>query len=139
VLDFAAGGGVAGIAAARAGAAHVTASDLDAFARGAIRMNAALNGVAVEAVAADFAAEVGGGGFDAILAGDVCYERPMAERVWPWLKAEAAWGVEVWLADPGRTYLPKEGLSAAARYAVPTSLELEDRATRETTVYRVEA
>ncbi len=136
VLDFAAGCGIAGIAAAKAGAARVAASDLDEFARAAIALNAELNGVAVEASARDFAAGCGAG-FDVILAGDVCYERPMAERVWPWLKARAAAGASVLLADPGRAYLPKEGLQEVARYAVPTSLELEDRAERMTVVHRV--
>ncbi len=136
VLDFAAGCGIAGIAAARAGAARVTASDLDAFARAAIRLNAGLNGVAVEASAEDFTSG-GGAAFDAILAGDVCYERAMAESVWPWLKKQAACGVDVWLADPGRAYLPQEDLREVARYAVPTTLELEDRIERQTAVYRV--
>ncbi len=139
VLDFAAGCGIAGIAAARAGARQVVASDLDEFARAAIALNAALNGVAVEASAEDFCAGGAAGAFDVILAGDVCYERPMAERVWPWLKTQAARGVEVWLADPGRAYLPKEALREIARYAVPTSMELEDRVERQTVVYRVTA
>lgn len=136
VLDFAAGSGIAGIAAAKAGARSVLAADLDEFARAAIALNAELNHASVETSGDDFAAG-GGAGFDVILAGDVCYERPMAGRVWPWLKAAAAAGVEVLLADPGRAYLPKEGLREIARYAVPTSLELEDRAERETAVYRV--
>lgn len=136
VLDFAAGCGIAGIAAAKAGAARVVASDLDGFARAAIALNASLNGAEVEASEADFCAG-GAAEFDVILAGDVCYERPMAERVWPWLQAQARRGADVWLADPGRAYLPKESLSEVARYAVPTSLELEDRIERNTAVYRV--
>lgn len=135
ILDFAAGSGIAGIAAAKAGAARVVASDLDQFARAAIRLNAALNSVAVEASGEDFTA--GGGDFDVILAGDVCYERAMAELVWPWLKSRAARGIDVWLADPGRAYLPQEDLREIARYAVPTTLELEDRIERRTIVYRV--
>ncbi len=136
VLDFAAGCGIAGIAAAKAGAKHVAASDLDEFARAAIALNAGLNGVEVEASEMDFTSG-GAAEFDVILAGDVCYERPMAERVWPWLKAQAARGAGILLADPGRAYLPSEGLREIARYAVPTSLELEDRAERRTIVYRV--
>ncbi|MGQ0674883.1 MAG: class I SAM-dependent methyltransferase [Rhodospirillales bacterium] len=135
VLDFAAGSGIAGIAAARAGAAEVTASELDEFARAAIALNAGLNAVEVRPSPEEYCA--GGGAFDVILAGDVCYERAMAERVWPWLKASAARGAHVLLADPGRAYLPKQGLREVARYAVPTTLELEDRAMRQTAVYRV--
>ncbi|MEJ0044849.1 MAG: hypothetical protein WDN04_00845 [Rhodospirillales bacterium] len=44
VLDFAAGGGIAGLAAARAGAASVEANEIDALAAAAIGLNAAANG-----------------------------------------------------------------------------------------------
>ncbi len=135
VLDFAAGSGIAAVAAARAGAAHATASDLDALALAAIGLNAALNGVKVATTGDDLTAREAA--FDAILAGDVCYERPMAELVWPWLKKCAGRGALVLLADPGRAYLPKQGLVELARYNVPTTRELEDREQRETVVYRV--
>jgi predicted nicotinamide N-methyase len=55
----------------------------------------------------------------------------------PWLRALAARGVTVLLGDPGRAYLPASGLQALARYDVPTSLELEDRLTREGVVWRM--
>jgi predicted nicotinamide N-methyase len=45
--------------------------------------------------------------------------------------------VRVLLADPGRAYLPREGLAPLSRYAVPTSLELEDRTLREVTIARL--
>src|SRR5437764_5029635 len=47
VLDFGSGSGLVAIAAAKAGAARVTAADIDPFAAAAITLNAALNGVAV--------------------------------------------------------------------------------------------
>src|SRR5271169_315105 len=53
VLDFGAGSGLVAIAAAKAGAASVTAADVDHFAAAAIAANAALNGVAIEVVTAD--------------------------------------------------------------------------------------
>jgi len=43
----------------------------------------------------------------------------------------------VLLGDPGRNYLPNEGLTALARYTVPTPLDLEDRVTREGVVWRL--
>jgi predicted nicotinamide N-methyase len=46
-LDFASGSGLIAIAAAKAAAAQVEASDIDAFAIAAIEANAALNGVSV--------------------------------------------------------------------------------------------
>ena len=137
VLDFASGSGIAAIAAAKAGAARVIATDLDDFALAAIRLNAAANAVTIAASAQDMT--TGESACQVILAGDVCYERPMAERVWPWLLAAARSGVLVLLADPGRAYLPTRDLREIARYRVPTSRELEDREERETLVYRVEA
>ncbi|HWX49625.1 MAG TPA: methyltransferase, partial [Roseomonas sp.] len=69
---------------------------------------------------------------------DVCYEAPMTGHIMPWLRGLAAQGAEVLLADPGRAYLPKAGLLPVARFSVPTTRELEDRDSREVTVYRVE-
>jgi predicted nicotinamide N-methyase len=135
VLDFACGCGLAAIAAAKAGAAQVLAADIDPLAEAAALLNAGANGVALAATTRDVVGEAGA--WDVILAGDVCYEAPMAARVTDWLRAEAARGVAVFLADPGRAYLPREGLAAVARFAVPTMRELEDRDARDVTVLRV--
>lgn len=135
VLDFAAGCGIAAIAAAKAGAARVEASEIDPLAAEAVRLNAALNGVAVESRAEDVVGQPAR--WDVILAGDVCYEAPMTAHILPWLRAMAAAGVRVLLADPGRAYLPREGLAPLSRHAVPTSLELEDRTLREVTIARL--
>jgi predicted nicotinamide N-methyase len=134
VLDFAAGGGIAAIACAQAGAAMVEAAEIDDLARAAIRANASENDVEVLVTEGDV---VGAAcRWDVILCGDVCYEAPMTGRIMPWLR-DMARDAQVWIADPGRAYLPKAGLSRVARYVVPTSLELEDRREREVGVYRV--
>lgn len=133
VLDFAAGCGIAAIAAARAGAA-VEAAEIDPMACAALRLNAALNGVELTVIEGDV---VGSDcRWDVILAGDVCYEAPMTAHILPWLRRMAG-ECEVWVADPGRAYLPGQGLEAIARHAVPTSRELEDRELREVTIYRL--
>jgi predicted nicotinamide N-methyase len=134
VLDFAAGCGIAAIACARAGAASVLAAEIDPFARAAIAANAALNRVSLDVAERDLIGE--DDGWDCVLCGDVCYEAPMAARIMPWLRLLAARS-EVWLADPGRAYLPREGLARFAAYRVPTTLELEDRTEREAVLYRV--
>lgn len=134
VLDFAAGCGVAALACAVAGATTVEAAEVDPLAAAAIRLNAALNGVSVEVCLADLAGQPGA--WNLVLCGDVFYEAPMARRVLPWLRGLAA-GTEIWVADPGRAYLPTSGLEPLATYEVPTSLDLEDRAMRRTTVYRL--
>ncbi|MBI1208316.1 MAG: methyltransferase [Azospirillum sp.] len=138
VLDFAAGNGLIAIAATLAGAASVEAVEVDALAVAAIALNATLNGVSV---AARFDDPVGRPlpGIDVVLAGDVCYERPMAVRIIPWLAELAASGVQVVVGDPGRAYLPRHGLEPLARHTVPTSRELEDRDVRETMVWRLTA
>ncbi len=127
VLDFAAGCGLAAIACAKMGAASVDAAEIDPLAIAAIHLNAALNGVTI---AADCADVVGADcRWDLILCGDVCYEAPMTGHILPWLRRMAE-RAEVWIADPGRAYLPREGLALFAEFTVPTSLELEDRPER---------
>jgi predicted nicotinamide N-methyase len=134
VLDFAAGCGIAAIACALAGAASVEAAEIDPLARTAVAMNAAANGVSVQRPGTDV---VGADSrWDLILCGDVCYEAPMTAHIMPWLCNMAA-QAEVWIADPGRAYLPRDGLDAFARYTVPTNLELEDCTERQVTLYRL--
>jgi len=136
VLDFGAGSGLVAIAAAKAGAAAVVAADIDHFAAAAITANAALNEVAVTVTTTDVV-----GTFDprweVVTAGDVCYERPMADRVAVWLRELAGRRRLVLLGDPGRAYLPEGGLQERDRYLVPTSRELEDREARDTVVWQV--
>jgi predicted nicotinamide N-methyase len=135
VLDFAAGSGIAGIAAARAGALSVLCADIDPFAAAACAINGALNRVAIHTTTDDL---VGGDLVpDVVLAGDIFYEGPMSGRVHAWLKALAAQGALVLVGDPGRTYLPKSGLARLAEYDVVVSRDLEDRELSRTVVYRV--
>jgi predicted nicotinamide N-methyase len=136
VLDFAAGSGISGIAAARMKAAHVTIAEIDEVAVAAIALNAKLNKAIVDIVTEDLVGRTDLG-FDIVLAGDVCYERPMAERVFAWFAELADAGVVVLMGDPGRAYLPRKGLVEMARYQVPTSTELEDKDMRLTLVWRI--
>jgi predicted nicotinamide N-methyase len=135
VLDFGAGCGIGALAAARAGAARVTAADIDDFAVAALRLNAALNGLTIEITTDDALARPPAA--DLLLLGDMCYERPLAERATAWAREAARAGVTVLLADPGRAYRPTDDLAELARYDVPTTLDLEDRTMRETVVWRV--
>ncbi|MBX9593219.1 MAG: 50S ribosomal protein L11 methyltransferase [Roseomonas sp.] len=135
VLDFAAGCGIAAIAAMQAGAASVEAAEIDPLAIAACRVNAALN--RVELILPEDDVVGAACRWDIILAGDVCYEAPMTAHILPWLRAMAAAGAEVWLADPGRAYLPRDGLSPLGSFRVPTSLELEDRTERIVTIARL--
>jgi predicted nicotinamide N-methyase len=60
----------------------------------------------------------------------------MTAHILPWLRRLAA-EAEVWIADPGRAYLPREGLAELARLAVPTTVELEDRTERMVAIYKL--
>ena len=134
VLDFASGSGLVAIAAAKAGAARVEACDVDPFAIEAIALNAARNGVAVEPHLADLVGT--DAGWDVVLAGDICYQQDLAERVTAWLFALHRRGAAVLVGDPGRSYLPTDRLEALAAYAVPVTRALEDAEIKRTRVWR---
>ena len=134
VLDFASGSGLVAIAAMKAGAAEAAACDIDAFAVAAIALNAGANGVAVAPVRADLVGQ--DGGWDAVLAGDICYERDLAARVTGWLMSLSARGATVLIGDPGRSYLPRESLENLAFYQVPVTRTLEDADIKKTGVWR---
>ncbi|MEA2757608.1 MAG: hypothetical protein QOH65_221 [Methylobacteriaceae bacterium] len=133
VLDFASGSGLVAIAAALAGAAPVEASEIDEFALAAIELNAEANGVAVSWRAGDIVGK--DDGWSLVLAGDVSYERDMAERVTGWLASLAARGARVLIGDPGRTYLARERLEAVAEYRIPVTRALEDVEIKRTQVW----
>ncbi|WGD28522.1 methyltransferase [Ancylobacter sp. WKF20] len=138
VLDFAAGSGLVGIAALKAGAAHVEAVDIDGFAQAAIALNAQANGAGPLTVRGDDL--IGqSGGWDVVLAGDIAYERDLAARVFAWLEALAAGGTKVWIGDPGRSYLPRERLEKLAEYGVAVSRDLEDSDIKHTSIWRPRA
>jgi predicted nicotinamide N-methyase len=125
VFDVASGSGLAAIAALRAGAAAVTAADIDAHAAAAIRVNARANDGRVGVVRRDVLDEEAPDA-DVILAGDCFYDARLAARVLPWLRRAGARGIDVLVGDPGRRYLPLDDLVELAAYEVRTTTELED-------------
>jgi predicted nicotinamide N-methyase len=116
VLDFASGCGVSAIAAARAGAAEVLATELDSFAIAAIEGNAALNQVTVRVSSDDLIGR--DDGWDTVLVGDVFYQAELSRKVMAWLQQLNARGAEVRIGDPGRSFLPMELLECVARFEV---------------------
>jgi predicted nicotinamide N-methyase len=135
VLDLATGSGLVAIAAARAGARTVTANDIDPLALAAASANAAANGVRLRLIEGDLLQT--DDRYGVVLAGDVCYSRDMSGRMLGFLRRAAAAGSLVLIGDPGRAYLPAEGLTAAAAYDVPVAEALESVAVRRTTVWQV--
>ena len=141
VIDIASGSGLVAIAAARAGAATVTAYDIDPLAAAAIGVNAAANGVAVLAVCADVldTDAPATGEVDVMLVADAFYERGLAGRVMRFLERGHARGADVLAADFGRAYLPRARLRALAAYDVPGLSALEDSDVKRTTIWALRA
>ncbi len=134
-IDVGAGGGIEAIAAAKAGAGSVVAFDVDPLAAEAVRLNAALNGVEVDAVARD---PVGTDeGWDLVLAGDVLYGRDLAERMGPWLEALARRGAAVLVGEPGRGFWNAGKARLLAEYDAPADVDPDGRMRRATGVYRL--
>ena len=137
VLDIASGSGLVAIAAARAGAASVTANDIDPMSLAAVALNAELNNVAVTTSGDDLTNLSTTKEWDIVLAGDVFYDREMAAKFAPWLSNRAAAGALVLIGDPSRAYLPTERLERLEAYDVQTSLDLESATMLTTTIWRL--
>jgi predicted nicotinamide N-methyase len=134
VLDVASGSGLVAIAAAMAGASSVEAADIDAFAVAAVALNAEANGLAVVPRLGDLVGT--DEGWDAVLAGDIFYDRDIAARMTEWLLALQGRGATVLVGDPGRSYLPKDRLEELACYRVPVTRALEDAEIKVSRVWR---
>jgi predicted nicotinamide N-methyase len=135
VFDLASGSGLVAIAAAKAGAAAVTANDVDQFAGAAITLNAKANGVTL-ALTLEDTLDGDACGAEVVLAGDVFYDKPMAERVLPFLARAQARGAHVLVGDPGRTHLPRARFTALVTYDVPVARALEGAEVKRATVWR---
>ncbi|MDH6128547.1 50S ribosomal protein L11 methyltransferase [Kitasatospora sp. GP82] len=136
VLDLAAGSGLVAVAAALRGATTVTAVEIDPYAIAAIELNSTANGVTVDAHCADLL-DGDAAPAEVVLAGDVFYERAMAQRVLPFLERAHARGALVLVGDPGRAYLPRERFTEVASYQVTVAADLEDRPVKTSVVWRL--
>ncbi len=134
VLDFASGSGLVAIAAAKAGASRVEACDIDEFAGAAMVLNAEANSIILEPRMENLIGR--DEGWDVVLAGDVSYERDMAQAVTDWLQSLARRGALVLIGDPGRAYLAREKLESLAEYRVPVTRSLEDCEIKKSQVWR---
>jgi predicted nicotinamide N-methyase len=112
VIDFGAGSGLVGIAAAKAGAGRALAFEPDLLGRIAFRLNAEANAVAIGLCDAAERPDI-------VLAGDVFYDAEIAASTLPVLSAYAANGADVLVGDPFRAALPLSALEQIAEYEVP--------------------
>lgn len=134
VLDFGAGSGIVSIAAARAGASHVTASEIDPIAIEAIRLNAELNRVSIETCVGKSPAARE---YDVIIMCDAFYHWPGNE--FTYLPGDAS--EQLLVAIPnfrglarGREF-PRNSLKELAQYEVRTVPDLEVEAITRATIY----
>ena len=138
VLDIACGSGLVGIAAMRAGAESVLCNDIDTYAETAVLLNAQLNAVELA-----FSGENLLSGpmpdVDIILAGDICYEKPMTDAMLTYFRRAAPHKIEVYIGDPHRTYFPKTGLIRLADYDIMTNADIEDAAMKPASVWKLES
>lgn len=137
VLDLASGSGLDAIAAARAGAASVTAVDVDPFSIAAIELNARANNVRIDVLRDDLL-DGDVPDVDVILAGDCWYEEPFGLRVSAWLARAHESGISALIGDPGRRYLSHDGLTELATYEVRSTTDLEDLGRTRASVYLLE-
>jgi predicted nicotinamide N-methyase len=128
VLDLATGSGVAAIAAARAGAAEVAATDIDPAAVAAARRNALANDVTL----ADAVEQP-----DVVLAGDVYYSPSVAPQITAQLRAFRRNGASVLVGDPGRGYFPERLFALVTEYVVPVPESLEETGELQTGIWRM--
>jgi predicted nicotinamide N-methyase len=132
VHDLATGSGVVAIAAARAGAAEVSVSDVDPSAVAAAMRNAAANGVEISGEPAADEPEA-----DVILAGDVFYSPAVAPQMTARLRDARRKSADVLVGDPGRGYFPERLFQQLTAYVVPVPPALEETESLATGVWRM--
>jgi predicted nicotinamide N-methyase len=130
VVDFGAGSGVAGIAAARAGARSVVAVDVDPRARAAALENAEMNDVHLEASSSVPTS------WDLLLACDVLYEPGLRAQIEALSKKAARIGAGVLVAEPERPGNEGYASEPIARYEVRTLPDV-DSPTTAARIYRL--
>ncbi len=124
VLDVGSGSGMVAIAAAKAGAAPVLATETDPLARAAMELNAAANGVEPPACLHGVGSATTPAA-DVVVAGDVWYERELADQVIACFDRAAAAGALVLAGDIGRRYFPRNRYERLASYELQASMDLE--------------
>lgn len=135
VLDLGTGSGLTAIAAARAGAADVLASDIDPLAVITTELNAELNAVSVAVTSADLLHQPPDT-FDVILIADLFYERGLAEDALTYIRQAKALGAKIWVGDPSRSYFPKDQFQRLETYKVEVTRDLEDALIKQTAVWQ---
>ena len=130
VLDFGCGGGVAGLAAAKAGAGGVIANDIDPAALAMAERNADLNGLAIGVEEANLLLRPPSPEWDLILVADLFYEKSVAGPMLAWLRRAMDQGARVLIADASRPFAPQTGVRLLAEERQATDVDLEGSSAR---------
>jgi predicted nicotinamide N-methyase len=125
VVDIGCGCGLAGIAAAKAGAKRVIANDTDQAALEMALRNAEANGTAVETYMGNLIAAPPAREWDVVLVADLFYEKSMAGPMLAWLRLARAQGSRVLIADANRPFGPRSGVRILAEARYGTDIDLE--------------
>jgi predicted nicotinamide N-methyase len=138
VLDFGAGGGIAALAAAYAGAARVVANDTDPWALRVTALAAAAQSLHIDPLTDDLCgAPALADAFDVLLCSDLAYERSQAGRQRSVLERAAARGATVLVADAGRAYFDAADMTQLGAFEVDVPHDLEGVPRRTARVYRL--
>lgn len=125
VLELGCGLGLGSLAAARAGAAEVMATDWDEDALRYVEASAALSGLAVQTSFLDWRRPPPELAREVIIAADVLYEERNAPILAEALPRLLAPGGVVWIADPGRPYIMALLRALGGWRAAQVGLEIE--------------
>jgi len=72
-----------------------------------------------------------------IIAGDILYEQGLADDVIPWLRELAQEGVDVYIGDPGRSFLPKDKLISVETYELPLEIQDDNYGHQSSAVWKI--
>jgi predicted nicotinamide N-methyase len=138
VLDFGCGGGIAALAAARAGAAQVIANDLDPWALATTRLAAERQHLSVQLQLADLTTDhTTSNAFDVVLCSDLAYEKGVTPKQRAFLERARRHGARVLIADAGRTYFRPDGLTLLQTFEIGVPRDLEGVSVRTAKVFEM--
>ena len=137
VLDFGAGGAVAAIAAARAGARYVTACDIDPLACRVAAVNSAANGTDVHVDNNNLLAVSDPPVFDCIMLADMFYRKEINAPLKAFLRLQRQKGGHVLIADGNRPFAPRHGVEPIYGGRLTVDPAVEGCREREVTLYRM--
>lgn len=139
ILDLGCGGGVAGIAAAQAGAARVIAHDIDPVALAIAAQHATANAVALTLERTPVLHRPCPQDLQCILVGDLFYEHAASAALWAWLRTARRQGVQVLIADASRPFAPTTGVRCLWEERLATASAWEGTHTRTVRLLTLDA